>query len=82
MHRIIVESVPFTTPDRNRVQRLPANDARVTCLHDNLRAILDEIDSLDIALSNRDYISQSVSETESRERIAQAHDLLRSLAGL
>jgi len=72
----------FTTPNRDQIQRLPTDDTRVTCLHDDVRTILDALSSLDIALSNRDFVSQAVSETTAHERIAQARELLRSLTGV
>lgn len=72
----------FPSPDRNAIQVLPFNDSRVTCLHDDVRSILDQLTSLDIALRNRDYVSQSVGENEAHARLAQAMDLIRSLAGL
>lgn len=72
----------FTSPIPDQVQVLPFGDSRVTCLHDDVRSILDQLTSLDIALRNRDYVSQSVSENEAHARLDQAKDLIRSLAGL
>lgn len=74
--------MPFATPNRAEVQVLPFNDSRVTCLHDDVRTILDSVTSLDIALRNRDYVSQAVSENEAHVTLAQVKALLRSLAGL
>lgn len=68
--------------NRDTVQRLPFSDSRVTCLHDDVRDILDSLGSLDIALRNRDYVSQSVSETDAHECIRQASELLRRVIGV
>ena len=53
----------FTRFDPSQIQPLAPDDPRVTCLDDDMAHILDDLTSLDIALSNRDYVSQTVSET-------------------
>lgn len=72
----------YIPPDRNAIQVLPFDDSRVTCLHDDVRSILDQLTSLDIALRNRDYVSQSIPESTAHANLAQAMDLIRSLSGL
>jgi len=71
----------FEILDRTRVQYLPDNDTRVTCLDDEIDEIRDALTSLDIALSNRDYVSQGVSENVAHQLIATIRDQLRVIGG-
>jgi hypothetical protein len=66
----------FTRFDPAQIQLLTPDDPRVTCLDDELARILDDLTSLDIALSNRDVVSQTVSETTAHGIIASVQTAL------
>lgn len=70
----------FSTPDRSQIQALDPQDTRVTCLEDEISVLMDSLISLDIALRNRDYVSQRVSEDVAHALIRQAGDLLSLIA--
>ena len=67
----------FTVPNRNAV---PDVDDRSECLKSDIVKLLDEITSIDIALSNRDYVAGTISENDAHYRLKLAADILRSIA--
>lgn len=70
----------FTPIDRNQIQPLAAGDTRVTGLEEEITELLGQLTSLDIALSNRDYVGQRVSEQVAHELLGHIRGLLIAIA--